>query len=421
MRLTPEDATDAAQEGEGHSEEPAARIGLWGPLYLTLWLNAALMAVMVLAARDPRTLAFHPYLQLILWAAGFGMAARIACTERFALHDLMIGMGERDRFLITLFTIVPMILPAMVRGVRIIPDGFLWGAPLLLLLAVTPWMTRRFLALSLLGAALASPRLHDGIGLALTLSFATSWLLALSLTHFAHTGDPHGLGGWWPIRRAVISALAAAFPAGVAAGLTWWAWPKPAPAPLDPRTLLPKPEPPRPFELLDPMERIRLIYWGVATVMITTLLLVLLHYLRRWLLRRNARSMGVKLMAGQVSQVEVREEEAKKERKTLLGTRGRVLALWGRWAAALKREGLGRGPGETAAAYAARIAGEDPDLTPPAAMTTLLERAHYGQEEPRPEDVAAMERMVNDQLTELKRTAGVRRRRTRAAEHGAGE
>lgn len=416
MRLTPEDATAQADDRElRFVEETESQIGLWGPLYFIIWLNALLMAAMVMAARDPRTFSLHPYLHLALWAAGLGAAAHLACTQRIALHDLLIGLSERDRFLLTLFTLVPMALPATARGVRIIPDGLLWGAPLLLILAVTPWMTRRFLALTLLGAALAAMRLHDAIGFALAMGFGISWLLALSLTHFAHTGDPHGLCGWWPIRRAVVSALAAAIPAGAAAGLTWWAWPKPAPAPLDPRTLLPPPERPRPLDQLDPMERINLIYWGVATLMVTALILVFLHYLRRWLLRRSARATGVKLMAGQASQVEVREEEPEKARKTLLGTRGRVLSQWGRWAAALKREGLGRGPGETAAAYAERLAEEEPSLTPPAAMTTLLERAHYGEAEPQKEDIAAMERMVNAQLADMKRGAGERRRRARGA------
>lgn len=401
LRDEPPDETAPAPP-DSRSETASARLGLWGPLYFLLWLAGVLLAVVTLWWRQPDSLA----VQVAAWALTLGVVAWLVCQSRVMIHDLLTTLSDRDRFLLGLLMLTPLVLPVMVRGPRVAPDGFLWATPTVLLLAVTPSLTRRLLALMLLGAWLAALRMEDAdpAGLVLLLGFGLVWLMALGATHFAYTGDPHGLAGGWPLRKVLVNAVAAAIPAAVAAVLTWQAWPKPRPLAADPASPLPPPPPKlRLIDRLDPLELEQLLLNVAVIILATLFVFTVVFYLRRWLLRRNARVMTLKLVPGQVAQIEVRVEPPPANKMKYGGMRGRIIQLWGRWAAALERQGEGRAEGETAAAYAARLAAERPDAAPPAAMTALLERVHYGKEEPRPEDFEAMKQFVHGEAEKLKR------------------
>lgn len=416
MRLAP----DSPPDRDFRPVRGAPPLGLWGPQFGALWLNAVMLAVLALYPRADAL--FFPFkIQVALWALGLALAALTACHLRIVLHDLLTSLSDRDRFLLTLFMLGPILLPALVRGPRVVPDGPLWAAPAALLLAVTPWLTRRFLALTLIGAWLATMRMgHDPVALGLLLGFGISWLVALGASHFAATGDPHGLGGFWPVRKVVTSALAASIPAALAAVLAWWIWPDTMPAAAArgaERVAFAASRTPL-IQRLDVVQWQALMWHLALLVVLVAAVIVLLHYLRKWLLRRTAKAGGISLIPGQVAQLEYENELPPSEKKSLPGLRGRIVQLWGRWAAAVERAGEGRLPGETAAAHAARLGRENPALTPPETMTALLERTHYGLAEPRREDVAAMERYVREQLELLKKRQLEKKREKKHAARG---
>jgi hypothetical protein len=241
----------------------------------------------------------------------------------------------------------------------------------------------------------------------LLLIFGLSWLVALGLTHFTFTGEPHGLAGWWPIKRVLLNALVTAIPAtmtGAVAWLMWQIWKSPAsqtpgahPSPLSP-------DHHRLADRMDPMELMELIWWGAATIGLTVLLYVMLYYLRKFFLKRRLGSWNADVLPGQVARLEFRTAPQAPATPSLSGLRGNIIACWGRWATAMEREGLGRAPGETAAQYAERLAREAPEAAPPDGMTELLERTHYGPEEPGKADLEAMRQFVQEASSRLSLT-----------------
>jgi hypothetical protein len=95
----------------------------------------------------------------------------------------------------------------------------------MMVLSVRAPLARSTLAWTLLGAWFAAFSIQDGGGLALTLIFGVSWLIALSAAHFTFTGAPHGLTGWCPVQKVLQGALTTALPALTAGALAWWVWP----------------------------------------------------------------------------------------------------------------------------------------------------------------------------------------------------
>ena len=293
--------------------------------------------------------------------------------------------------------------PSLVKGPRVLPDGLLWATPAMMFIAVRANLTRRCLAWTLAGAWFAALGPHQaGLGLVLAL-FGLSWLVALGATHFAFTGDPYCLAGWWPVRQVLRSALVTAIPALAVGALAWWVWPESASrAPLLGSSAGPPARQPQALiQQLDMLDLTALLIRGVIMLFMTILLIVFLFYLRRYLLRRHRTILESEILPSQVARMEYVLRPPTPAPRVLPGLRGRIVTLWGRWAAVLAREGLGRGEGETAAQYATRMGRDEPALTPPPGLTHMLEQAHYGDAEPTPADLEAMRQYVQEELLRL--------------------
>ncbi|MCL5269965.1 MAG: DUF4129 domain-containing protein [bacterium] len=381
------------------------RAMLWTGYFLALWLNAILLAALIVfPARG-----WAGLIHWALWALGLGVAVLVAASSRLLIHDVLVGLTPRERLFLGLIHAMIFMLPAFSRDAHVIPSGFLWATPGLLALAATPSMARRCLAWTLAGAwmALLNPALEQGRMLLLPAGFAVSWLAGLGAVHFAFTGEPYGLAGWWPVRRVVRNALLTSIPALATAAGMWWFWPRGRASVVGGADSLAAASPPRRLvDQIDFMDWLTLVWRGAVTLGITFLLFVVLLYFRR-LWHRSARvNVDAGLMPGQVARVEYRRAPRKPPAPRLAGMRGRIVELWGQWAAALGHEGLARRPGETARQFARRLADENLDAAPPEAMTELLERAHYDKAAP---DAADLERMREFVQAELSRQS-LRRR-----------
>lgn len=366
---------------------------LWGLLYGSLWLNTTLLATLVFF---PRAQASH-LKTMAAWAGGLGVPAGLAWLLRIAIHDMLAGLNLKERFFLVLLMAIIFVIPGFLPGFNLLGDGFLWVAPFLIMAAVKAPLARRLLAWNLLGAWCAAGSIHDLAGLGWLLAFGVSWLLALGAHHFAFTGDPYGLSGWWPLRKVLGNALLASLPATLAGVLAWWIWPEHGLAFL---RVSARPAGGVRMDLVShplPPAKMAQLYWDLMTcILLLAGLLALMLLVRRYFLKRRRAKIEAGLPPEQQASMEYRPEPAALPSPTLDGPRGEIVKLWGRWAAARERAGHGRKSGETAAQYAQRLAGEDPLSAPPAAMTELLERAHYSREELTTADVEAMRAYVRE-------------------------
>lgn len=398
---------DRPTSSHPHAEDPRAALltdrgpGLWGPLYFFLWLHSALLALLVFLPRHGD----EGVIEAGFWVLVLGAAAGLATLTRDSLHDLIAGMNEREKFALGMLVLAVFVTPGMFKGYRVLPDGFLWATPLQIVMAVRPSSTRRLLAWTMLGGWVAAFWAREVEHVVLALALGASWLLALGATHFAFTGDEHGLAGWWPVRKVIWNAVTVSLPAlvvGVALWLIWDEW--------NPQGVG------RLMALLgvafkswkvgrtvNQQQAGELLWWGVSTLCITLLLIVLMFYIRRYFLRRRKTVLESDVLPGQVARMEFHREALRRAKPHLEGTRGQIVELWSRWASALARAGVGRKESETAAQYAGRLAAGEVDLSPSPEMTGLLERAHYGDEEPSAQDVRAMRALVERELEHLAR------------------
>ena len=379
---------------------PVGEPTLWSALYVALWLNACALAALVCRGG-------HPDGEwVVAWcvaAAVLGAAALMTGSFRAIIHDLLIDLTPRERILSGVMVFVVFLLPALVEEPRVIPDGFLWATPLLLLLAVRPVLARGFLAWTLVGAFCAAREIGGEDGLVLILIFGSTWVLALGASHFTFTGDPHGLSGWRPIRGIARNALTAGIPAALATVVAWLVWPggglpwsrsevAPSGAVADQQRQL--------SERIERIDLLALIWQSAVALLILVIVFIGLLYLRKlWLRRLRQHNDQPDMLQGQVAQLEYRQRLARPPAPRLVGLRGRIVRLWSRWAGALEREGLGRREGETAADFARRLDHEKPEAAPPEDLTLWLERAHYGPDEPTQADVEAMRDWVHHELS----------------------
>ena len=397
MRLnTP--PTDAAAD---ESREFAADSGLWAVMALALWLNAVLMAALILLPGR----GWGAWLALAAWAAGLGAAAWLLGRARAIVHDAIFSLSYRDRAFLALGIVVLFLMPAVAKGPRVLSDGFLWAAPALILAAVRPTLARLALAWTLAGAWFAAWRV-EGVWLAVLGAFGVSWLAAMGTVHFAFTGEPHGLSGGWALRRAVRNALFTSIPALAAAAAAWWLWPRlgwggAAGGGLPRKIVESGGLQPRPTaRQIEPMVLADLAWRGILVLILLLLTFALLLYIRRLFLRRQRVNAIGDLLPGQVGRLSYEVKPPSPRHKPLGGLRGKIVTLWARWAAAMGGEGYERKPGETAAQFAHRLESERPEAAPPTPMTELLEKAHYGPAEPTREDLEKMRRLVEDALSE---------------------
>ncbi|HOE97489.1 MAG TPA: DUF4129 domain-containing protein [Candidatus Sumerlaeota bacterium] len=385
---------------------------LWTVLYFSLWLTAALLAALVafgrpidpllgLAPRDLQPLTSGRMIELAGWTLGLGLTAWLAARNRIEMHDLLVGLSVKERLVPLVFTLVFFLTPMFPESTQVLRHGFLWATPFLLLLAATPSMTRRLLAWMLAGAWFCAGGVGGAAGAALVLGFAAAWLLALGATHFAYLGDPHGLGGWWPARRLARNTVLTALPALLAAVVVWWAWPQRMRRGGGATDAAGPGAPPgaRPTPAMDGFDAAEFVYRGVLGILAIIALVILMVLLRRFFRRRLRVRMEGDFLPGQIGQLEQRPLEDAPARPRLSGLRGRIVGQWARWARAMGREVEGRRAGESAAEFAARLARENSAAAPPAELTALLERAHYGETEPAPADAETMRRLVQEELS----------------------
>lgn len=375
-------------------------IGMWGPLYTALWSTALALAAMISAPRA--TSGAMLAVVLSCWAIGLGVIAILACNQRLPLQDLLAGLLPRERLMLTILIGGVMLGPSMTDEHRVLIDGWLWAAPILLLLAVTPIVTRIFLAMMLLGAWFAAANsAREQYQLALLLVFGVSWLFAIGAAHFAYTGDPHGLGGWWPLWRLFVSVFQAALPAAIAAVAIWLIWPATG--------LHSAYRGIRAIDVIAPGAArvgkvppidIATLIWEIflACIMIFWMLWIML-YLRRLFGRRASAAPMLDLMPEQSARMEYRAPTPDKPRPELGGARGQIVALWRKWSEAMAREAAARHEGETAREFTGRVSADLPTADPNPEITRLLEQAHYSPDEPGEAEIERMRLMVESELS----------------------
>ena len=368
----------------------------WAILYALLWLIGLLLAGMVAMARQ-----FESPVWLLGWAGGFAVAAAIARGQRVALGELLAGLLPRERILMGLLFGAIFLAPVLRDGAVVLLDGFLWVAPFMLLVAVTAQRARVFLAWTMAGAWMAAlPIAHEPSALALGLGFGVAWLAALGAIHVAWTAEPHGLTGWWPAYR-LAAGVARVLPGALLAGVTaWLLWPVGGLHPHVPFAGIALPSPrPGQAQPLDPIDMVRLVWSSILALVMIIALMWFVLAMRRLLSRRGGTAAPAATLPGQSVRMEYRAAPPPPMRPVLGGRRGRIVELWGRWADALGREVAIRRDGETAREFAGRLARNTPEAEPDAAMTELLERAHYAPAEPEEADTERMRRMVSEELS----------------------
>ncbi|MCE5229575.1 DUF4129 domain-containing protein [bacterium] len=399
MRITGQNPDQEAPGAVEIGEAP--EIGMWGPLYFALWLTGMALAALV---NIPRFSSGWMLLTVMLgWAGGLGLTAALACNQRLPMQDLLAGLLPRERLLLALLIAAFFFSPAITDHFYVFIDGWLWTAPLFMLIAVTPLTTRAFLGFMLAGAWMAAMKSgREPWELALVLAFGVSWLIAIGATHFAYTGDPHGLAGWWPIWRLAVSVTQAALPATVAAVGIWLVWPI---------TGLHEPfRGIRAIELIGPQTAHRgikvppadmaVLVWQMFIVLILIVWTIwVMLYLRRLFGKRSSSAIAVDLMPEQTAHMEYRAAPPRKAPPKLGGVRGQIVALWRVWSEAMRAENEIRRDGETAREFTGRVEGELPAAAPAPEMNALLEKAHYSPDEPRPEDLDRMRRLVETELS----------------------
>lgn len=398
MRIEPDNPEDDAADSVEIGEAPT--LGMWGPLYMALWMTGMSLAAMISVTRHMP----GPMLALILsgWTIGLGVMAITACNQRLPLQDLITGLLAREKLLLAILMGGVMLGPSLTEEHRVLIDGWLWVAPLLLLFAVTPTMTRIYLGMMLIGAWMAAANsAREPYQLALLLAFGVSWLTAIGAVHFAYTGDPHGLGGWWPIWRLFVSVFQAALPASLAAVAIWLIWPATGlhHAYVGIRAVdLIAPGPARAGKA--PQFEVATLIWQLflACIMIFWMVWIML-YLRRLFAKRSGAAPMLDLMPEQSARMEYRATVPAKARPELGGARGQIVALWRRWSEAMGREASARHDGETAREFTERLTSDLPSAEPTPEMTRLLEQAHYSPDEPGADEIEQMRQIVQTELS----------------------
>jgi hypothetical protein len=297
------------------------------------------------------------------------------------------------------------VFPIASRGGDGAVEGFACILIPMTVIAVSDASIRALLAVMLIGFWAAFGALDPGgasVGVAVALGCGATTLWTFAAAHFALMATPFGLRGWWPARRVAATVAIYFVPSALAAWLIHRHWPGGSAlvgAPeIDVDAIVGPGLPPmpaiRPLRALTSEEFGRLVIQSVISAFVLLVSVVLLHYLRRLLSRKFKPARLPKLLGADVSQVDLHESELLPRRVALKGIRAKIVAQWARWAREASAAGVQRAPGETAAELAARAAEAEGIGEPPAEMTELFERAHYGADEPTAEDLDRMRRLV---------------------------
>src|SRR5688572_15812938 len=137
MRLENQDTVIVEQEEEQEEERfltlSGAGAELWGFFYTSLWLTATLLVALIYYPRHNT----GDWLWAGVWVLIFAILAYVTHGSRIALHDMVVGFDGRERIFLDLIIFALFLFPAFTTS-RVLPHGFLWSTPPMIMLAVRP-------------------------------------------------------------------------------------------------------------------------------------------------------------------------------------------------------------------------------------------------------------------------------------------
>lgn len=356
--------------------------GLFPLVYAAMLLNGLVLIEAVYGAREDREAWYRAS------ATAFTVAAVLLILLRVVIHDIFIGLAVSVRTFYFLVFGVLFFIPGAVRGHSVLPEGFAVALPVLTLCAIHGPAIRRWMLFSMAGFWAASFS-HPPPGLLLTLAYVFTLLWVFATAYFAETGEPFGLRGWWPVRTTLMLSALYFVPAALVTVGAYFLWPEFHP---EGRPQAPPPPTARAAMELSPADLntllLRFFLW-LGLVLISFILIV---FIRRRLGRRRRPAGLPKVFGMDVGDMQFFRAPDRREKKGLAGERGRIVRLWMKWAWDV---GEGRGESETAREVAERVSRERGTAsTEREQLTALLEKAHYGEEEPTRADAEAMKKAV---------------------------
>jgi hypothetical protein len=364
---------------------------LFGHFYFALFIWASTLAYTVYGTRE------SGLLWIQVFAGIFALLCFVGALARDLFHDWFASMSMAGKVWYFLLVIAAFCAPELPRGHDAMPEGFVTALVPLMPFAGAEPVARLTIALMIAGCYLALPDspLPSPYSF-LVLGGGALWVMGAA--HFAFTGRPYRLQGWWPARRVIGNSIVYFVPSAIAAILGYYLWPSIAPIPVQPPVTEPIPE----FRRAEPLNYTELLMDTAIYVGLIFASLITLHLLRRFFSRRARPPALPDVRLVNVSDVELRAADEAVQRAGLPGNRGKIVDLWWRWAQRAEVEtgaagmGAARTPGETAAETAERIATESEPEEIPLEITRLMEIAHYGPEEPSKAEVEAMRNLVNE-------------------------
>lgn len=355
-------------------------------VYAAMLINGLLLISAVYGIREGHDRWFQ------ISAGAFAFAAVLLILLRVVIHDIFVGLTVSVRTFYFLVFGVMFFIPGAVRGHSVLPEGFAVALPVLTLCSIHGPAIRRWILFSMAGFWAASFS-HPAPGLLLTLAYGLSLLWVFAAAHFAETGEPFGLRGWWPARTTLVLSALYFVPAALVALGTYFLWPEFHP---EGRPQAPPPVTARAAMDFSPADINTLLLRFFAWLGLVLVSFILIVFIRRRL-GRGRRPGGLpKVFGMDVGDMQFFQAPEARKTKGLSGERGRIVRLWMKWAWEL---GEGRGESETAREVAGRVTRDrGPASADRELLTELLEKAHYGEEEPTRSDAEAMKKAVRREL-----------------------
>src|SRR4051812_44221602 len=92
---------------------------LWALAYTALWLNLSLLASLIYWPR----LSPMNFIWIVAWALAIGLLAWFVQSIRILLHDLLVSLAPRDKFLLALGCLIPLLGPLFSKTLHVATDG----------------------------------------------------------------------------------------------------------------------------------------------------------------------------------------------------------------------------------------------------------------------------------------------------------
>lgn len=372
-------------------------------LSLAQYVLGALVIAAVYRPFEPED---DPSLRVWMWAS-FGaltFAFLAIMTLRIYIQDWLSTLSGPEKLLVIMMLLASLVLPGPPRFHQIVPEGFATLMPAMLFFSASAIMARRMVFVAILGFW-AGISWRGGIELEWILGFGAALLWTLSAMHFAFTGAPFGLRGWWPFFRVWQTVIFYFVPTAIAATLFFYIWPTPPAVVRNPSR--PRVDAQMVMQRMMDFDQAQwrdLIIRATISVVVILSLLIVLYYLRKYLGRKARPEALPTILGANVGEIEYATTGPRESKPTMEGNRGRVLKLWKRWERAVQPDPAGRETGETAAEYTNRISSdaETTGSTERPAIARMLESAHYASDEPSDSEVRAMEKLVEEDIRSQK-------------------